>query len=99
MKKVCQLFQNPTFTRPASLIGFKPSSELKLVCLNFIRLQEARHSADYDLSSQWTRANAEHNVNLGRDAFNAWTKIKRSEEANLFILALLNWKNFESDRS
>lgn len=98
MKKVCQLFLTPAFTRPSSLAGLVPSADLHIVARNFIRLQEARHSADYDTSSEWTRFSAQQMVQLARTAFKSWTAIKGSEEANLFILALLNWKNFESER-
>lgn len=98
MKKVCHLFLVPTFTKPASLAGFAPSTEVQLIARNFISLQGARHSADYDVSSQWTRLHAQQMIQLARSAFSAWSAIKGSEQANVFILALLNWKQFEAER-
>ncbi len=98
MKKVCRLFQVGSFSKPQSLVGFAPSANLQLLAGNFVTLQEARHSADYDLSSTWTRWATQENVNLARDAFAAWAAIRTTEEANLFILALLMWKNFEIER-
>lgn len=57
MKQVCGRFlQTPLSAPLAALTGTPVSDELRLVALAFVQLQDARHSADYDLNSNWNRA-------------------------------------------
>ena len=101
-KKVCQIFLASGFPKPASLAGLELSPALRVVAQNFARLQEAGHKADYDLSTSWTRLSALQQVNLANDVLAAWQTPRGTEEANIFILALVLWKkvlwkNFEMD--
>ncbi len=64
----------------------------------FVRLQDARHSADYDLSYQLNHREAWQLVLEAADATASWDRIKASAEANIFILSLLMWKNWEKER-
>lgn len=99
MKRVCSRYLQTPLQKPlAALIGTATSADLRLVILTFIQLQEARHSADYDLGSIWTRTKTQLLVDMTRDAFAAWQRIRRTSEANVFVLSLLMWKNLESER-
>jgi hypothetical protein len=71
---------------------------MQRVALNFVLLQEARHEADYDTSKTLTRTQAQAAVQQAQDAFASWEKIRKSAEANIFILSLLMWKNWEKER-
>ena len=48
--------------------------DLKLVADAFVELQEARHKADYDLSSDFGRQEALSKVDSARQAFEAWER-------------------------
>ena len=71
---------------------------LQSIAQAFVRLQEARHEADYDLERSWTRPTAQELVEVARKAFERWAQIRRSHEANVFALALLSVKLFDKDR-
>lgn len=99
MKKICGHFLPAQLTHPLlHLIGTTASDDLQTVARNFIQLQEARHLADYDLSYALTRFQALRFVELARDAFVAWARIRNTAEANIFILSLVLWKNWTRDR-
>jgi hypothetical protein len=64
----------------------------------FIKLQEARHDADYNLETIWTKLAAQEFVQVSRDASGAWSRIRRSHEANVFALVLISAKLFDKER-
>lgn len=96
MKIVCGKFLPSTLGAPLNdLIGTSASSHLQLVARSFISLQEARHQADYDTSLNFTRTQAQAHVQQAQEAFDSWRRIRKTSEANVFILSLLLWKNWE----
>ncbi len=99
MKHVAGMFSSATPPRQIlAVLGAPTSSDLQAVAQAFVRLQGARHAADYDLSSHWTRHVAQDYVQATRDAFDAWNSIRRTHEANVFALALLSAKLFDRER-
>jgi hypothetical protein len=99
MKKVCGRFLPTTLGQPLlDLIGNTASPDLQNVARSFIRLQEARHNADYDLSYTFSSAEARQLILLAVGAMDSWDRIATSAEANIFILSLLMWKNWEKER-
>ncbi len=99
MKRICGHFLPQRLTKPLlHLIGPVASTDLQAIARIFIELQEARHSADYDLSWKITRSEAEQYIAMANTAFQAWSRIASTAEANIFILSLLLWKNWEKDR-
>ena len=99
MKKICGRFMASKFEAPLlDLIGPSASSDLQSVARSFVLLQEARHSADYDLSYVLTEPEAIKHFRLAMEAIEAWDRLQGSAEANIFILSLLMWKNWERDR-
>jgi hypothetical protein len=98
MKRICGRFIPAQLDHPLlGLIGSSPSSDLQTVARNFIQLQDARHSADYDLSYQLNKTDAMRCVGLTVETMKAWKNLEGSAEANIFILSLLLWKNWEKD--
>lgn len=96
MKIVCEKFLPPTLGAPLKqLIGPSASDDLQLVARNFISLQEARHRGDYDTNLTLTRTQAQAYVQQAQKAFSSWQTIRKTSEANIFILSLLLWKNWE----
>jgi hypothetical protein len=61
-------------------------------------LQEARHDADYNLTKVWNRLTAQQHVQMSTRAFEAWARLKKSHEANVFAIALISLKLFDKDR-
>jgi hypothetical protein len=96
MKEICGRFVKQTLDQPLlDLIGGSSSPELQTVCRNFIALQEARNSADYDLSYKIDWKLTVACIDRSTDAIRAWVQIRNTEEANVFILSLLMFKNWE----
>src|SRR5258708_703279 len=61
----------------------KPESgvQLKSVAQTFIILQQKRHTADYDVSFNWSRTNAIGQVDLASAAFEDWRAIRTEDIA------------------
>jgi hypothetical protein len=70
--------------------GKPPEGEkLKNVAQTFSILQQRRHTADYDVSFNWTRTNAIGQVDLASAAFDDWRVICETDHAQDFVLSLL----------
>jgi hypothetical protein len=99
IKLACNRFlQIPTTQPLAGLLNAPVSDDLRSVALAFVQLQDARHSADYDLNSTWTRAKATGYVRMTQDAFSSWHRSRLTGEANIFLLSFLLLKPMESSR-
>lgn len=65
------------------------AADLKLVADVFVKLQQARHTADYDNSKVWSRTQVWEMIALAEDAKAAWSKIREKESAQDFLLELM----------
>lgn len=52
--------------------GVPNNSDIEIVASSFVKLQELRHSADYDLNANFLRADVEIAIQRARDAIAAW---------------------------
>jgi len=68
---------------PAALIS---------VARSFVRLQDERHKADYDVALRFDRAAAQDAVALATQLFTDWDAIKNTEDAHVFLASLMFWK-------
>ncbi|MGD0629189.1 MAG: hypothetical protein ABR987_07545 [Terracidiphilus sp.] len=68
---------------PASLVS---------VARSFVRLQDARHKADYDVALRFDRAAAPDAVALATQLFADWDAIKNTDDARVFLASLMFWK-------
>jgi uncharacterized protein (UPF0332 family) len=59
----------------------------------FVDLQQARHLADYDNATSWTRLEVLTHIDGAKVAFEMWDKVKEQNAAQDFLLSL-----FTSDR-
>lgn len=99
MKRVCGMFSKPAAPQQLdAILGTPVSADLQSVAQSFIQLQEARQDADYNLAVVWTRLTAQQYGQVARDAFAAWTRLRKTHEANVFALALLSAKLFDKQR-
>ena len=95
MKRVAQGFGAGSPAAPLRLALDRRtiSSDLGLVCDAFVRLQEARHVADYDLDATFRRSTTEFLVSGARQAVSAWQRVRDTDEARVFLVGL-----FAADR-
>ncbi len=63
--------------------------ELATVAATFVELQEARHSADYDMSQVFSRPDVLSAIQLVDQAFAAWKLVNDRPNANVLLAALL----------
>jgi uncharacterized protein (UPF0332 family) len=64
-------------------------THLKNIANAFIRLQENRHTTDYNNSKKWSRVEALTQIELAADAFQCWEEIRDEDVAQDFLLQLL----------
>jgi hypothetical protein len=92
MKNVCLQFGGVSGKAPQklqALLSAQLSSGLVTVARAFVDLQEARHAADYDLSTDFNRADTLSHIQKVETAFSAWRRERNSSDARVFLIALL----------
>ena len=94
MKTVCGDFAAGSRPRLPQVLQSAPGASptnatLQQICLSFVALQEARHSADYDLARQFKRAEAAGLVRQAELALADWAVVRTTDQARLFKLCLL----------
>lgn len=71
-----------------------PPAEIESIAATFEELQSARIIADYDLTKSFTIEDAEALIASAAQAFELWSTIKQSPDANVFLLAMLLGKRW-----
>jgi hypothetical protein len=101
MKKVCEQFRqgNVNNLSPALqvLITNPLDPAFTTIADAFVELQEARHTADYDVSDTFTRPDVLAKIALVEQAFLDWKTVRSTPNANVFLAALLlqrQWRSF-----
>jgi len=90
MKEVCVAFKAPSSPKKLiPLLGPAVSTELRSIAETFVDLQEERHAADYDISLVLSQSSALNSIANVESAFQAWGKIRATEEVNVFLAALI----------
>ncbi len=74
---------------PADLAEIRVATDLRLVADSFIKLQQARHTADYDNSGVWSRAQVWEVIAQAQDAIAAWSNIRGTMTAQDYLLNLM----------
>ena len=64
------------------------STHLLAVVDAFIRLQNERHSADYDTGKDWNRADVITLIKVASEAFASWKVIRDEPEAQAYLVSL-----------
>jgi len=65
------------------------AGKLRMVAKAFVRLQDKRHTADYDNTSFWTRIAALEQVKLAEQAFVTWKSIRSEQIAQAYLVSFL----------
>lgn len=90
LKKACQTLTNSASKQTfVELLGAPVSDDMQTVALNVIKLQEARHLADYDPDYQLSWMQAKEHVKLAGIAMLAWNKFCPSAESRTFLLMVV----------
>jgi len=101
MKTICVEFTKHTprdILQPFwSSLNITQIADLKVLAEAFIRLQELRHQADYDLSLSFNRQEALAAWQISSDAMQAWRRLRQhhAEASEFFCLVLLIWPMVE----
>jgi hypothetical protein len=92
MGKVCKLFLQREFAKVpilGTLITLPIEPDLILVAEAFTLLQDARHTADYDLMVEFPRIEAGRLLTLAVEACDSWARTRGTPNAVVFLTALL----------
>ena len=93
MRKVCESYiRSPKrpFQPPLdALAPMPPDQRLIAVADAFVKLQEARHSADYDLAAAFTKQEGVELLQLASLAHQNFSDIQHPPETQVFLAALL----------
>ena len=91
MARVCRAFQ--TDALPSGLRFLQPlDADLRFVARVFVRMQEQRHSADYDLQIAFSRTDTFNLIDEVEAAFDAWQRVRQSDAATYFLFALFFYR-------
>ena len=74
--------------KPASSIPTPVEADLMKVIHAFGVLQDARHSADYDVARIWTRDDVTKTLAVADNAFKAWKTIRKEKIAQDHLLTM-----------
>jgi hypothetical protein len=99
MKKASSMIENdrlPRALQPASGAYATPA-DLKIVANAFVDLQQARHEADYDLARTFRRREVLDLIRSVRQAFQAWERVKKSDDARVYLGCFLLWKRWDEE--
>lgn len=93
MKEAAKRFESGNLPDPVKNLVSNPlSAQLTAVARGFVRLQEERHRADYDLATRFGRAQAQNAVALASQLFADWNAVRNTDDARVFLAALMFWK-------
>ena len=98
MKRVAQQSAQGTVSPKLGpgLNGQPLQPEIIRVATAFFDLQQLRHEADYDLSRRFTRQEVLSLVADAERAFDDWKKVRRTVQADTFLVGLLAFGNMRS---
>jgi len=92
MKAAANALQsNPPHPRFRDLIQGSLPTPLISVARGFARLQDERHRADYDLADQFDRSTVQTLVRDAEQVFRDWSTVRSTDEARVFLAALMFW--------
>jgi uncharacterized protein (UPF0332 family) len=99
MRKVSSMIANNKLPKGVQAPGggYITPRELKTVANAFVNLQQARHEADYDLARTFSRKQAMEFVQMAREAFETWGKVRKTDDARLYLACFHLWKRWDED--
>lgn len=77
--------------RIQSKAAYQTPADLKAVAATFIKLQQLRHEADYNLDQQYSRPQVDQLIREVETAFASWGRVRNSDDARLYLSCFLLW--------
>jgi uncharacterized protein (UPF0332 family) len=74
---------------PSAPTEISTAADLKLIADSFVKLQQARHTADYDNSRVWSRTQLWDMIDDAEAAMAAWSNIREEDIAQNYLLDLM----------
>ena len=88
MRNACEVFsKSPKAYSHLLVAPLEP--ELQSIATAFVRLQQLRHAADYDLSQAFDRVTVLEAIEWAKTAMADWSKVRNTPNSNVFLAALL----------
>lgn len=98
MKRVSTQVLNNRLPRSVQAPGGSLTpADLRIVAEAFIRLQDVRHEADYDRQRVFRRDEVQQLLRVARNAFDAWNRVRRTDDARLYLACFLLWERWDRD--
>lgn len=99
MKKASAMIANDKFPRGVRIPGGGTPAppDLKVVASSFVKLQQEREDADYQLDRTYARRETLAFIQTARQAFEAWERVRRTDDARLYLACFLLWKRWDED--
>jgi hypothetical protein len=99
MRKVSSMFANNKLPKgvQSPLGGYITPIGMKTVADAFVDLQQARHAADYDLTYRLSRKETLEFVQMATEAFETWRKVRKTDDARLYLACFHLWKRWDED--
>jgi hypothetical protein len=90
MKNAAKAFESGNLPHQVQVLLAGPvPAPIKSVARNFVRLQEERHKADYDLTDKFDRTRVQGLVKAAEQLFMDWNAVRNTPEARVFLASLL----------
>jgi hypothetical protein len=90
MKSACSQFAKSNGPDSLAHVLTTPlDPKLNNVAAAFVSLQELRHRADYNLMEPFAKLEAAAAISLAKSAFDDWKDVRQSQNAKVFLAALL----------
>lgn len=95
MRQCCRAFSGGSLpVGLAPLLTEPVSANRRTLVSHFARLQDQRHDADYNVTLTYSRDDADNAVRSAEQAFAAWRTIRATDEARVFLVSLLLWRQW-----
>ena len=92
MARVCRAFESGAL--PAGLTFLRPlDPDLRFVAEIFVRMQEQRHAADYNLQVQFSRTDTLALIDEVEAAFDAYNRVRPTDAATYFLFAMFFYRS------
>ena len=93
MKTVSEQFSKGKLPKrlDRSVSGLVLPNDLMSIVASFVRLQQERHRADYDLADDFSRDEVMRLIDDAESAIELWYHVRHEDAAKLYLAALAVW--------
>ncbi len=77
---------------------YQTPPELRVVAEAFVKLQQLRHEADYNVNRQFTRSEVQQLIRDAETALVSWNKVRNTDDARMFLACFSLWDSWNKRR-